>query len=241
VTRVTHHSGDTLVAEPVYNILVVEDDTALRQQTAQLIEIWGYTVRTAEDMATALAELARMPADIILTDLMLPDQPSFDLIGWSQQGHPAPPVLVMTAYASLEHAIEALKQGAYDFLLKPITPPELAAALARAGMAVALQRSYNRAEHLHHIAEVALTLAHEINNPLAVIMGELQLQLEDPEGVIDRTALDISIEAAQRIAKAVRKISALREIIYQDYAGMRMLDLEANQSVAAEPAEKMTG
>ena len=142
----------------------------------------------------------------------------------------------MTAYASLEYAIEALKQGAYDFLLKPITPPELAAALARAGMAVALQRSHDRAEHLRHIAEVALTLAHEINNPLAVIMGELQLQLEDPSGVIDRAALDISIEAAHRIADVVRKISALREIAYQDYAGMRMIDLETSRQKSESEA-----
>jgi len=218
------------VAESAYDVLVVEDDTTLRQQTAQLLEMWGYKVRTAGDTATALAELERMPADIILTDLMLPDQPGYDLIRWSQQRHPAPPVLVVTAYASLESAIEALKQGAYDFLLKPITPPELAAALSRAGMAVALQRSRDRAEHVRHIAEVALTLAHEINNPLAVIMGELQLQLEDSSSAIDRTALDISIEAAHRIADVVRKISALREIAYQDYAGLRMLDLEVNSS-----------
>ena len=216
------------MAEPAYDILVVEDDVTLRQQTAQLIEMWGYTVRTAGDAATALAELERMPADIILTDLMLPDQPGYDLIRWGQQRSPALPVLVMTAYASLESAIEALKQGAYDFLLKPITPPELAAALSRAGMAVALQRARDHAEHVRHIAEVALTLAHEINNPLAVIMGELQLQLEDPGGAIDRTALDISIAAAHRIADVVRKISALREITYQDYAGLRMLDLEVS-------------
>src|SRR5258707_4334265 len=141
----------------------------------------------------------------------------------------------MTAYASLERAIEALKQGAYDFLLKPITPPELAAALSRASMAVALQRSRDRAEHLRHIDEVALTLAHEINNPLAVIMGELQLQLEDSGGVIDRTALDISIEAAQRIADVVRKISALREITYQNYAGLRMIDLEQSPATDHRP------
>ena len=121
------------MAEPAYTILVVEDDATLRQQTAQLIEMWGYSVRTAEDTATALVVLERAPADIILTDLMLPDQPGYDLISWSQQRHPALPVLVMTAYASLERAIEALKHGAYDCLLKPITPPELAAALARRG------------------------------------------------------------------------------------------------------------
>jgi len=216
------------VAEPVYNILVVEDDTAVRQQTARLIEMWGYSVRTAADTATALAELERAPADIILTDLMLPDQPGYDLIRWAQQHHPTLPVLVMTAYASLESAIEALKQGAYDFLLKPITPPELSAALSRAGMAVALQHSRDRAEHVRHIAEVALTLAHEINNPLGVIMGELQLQLEESSGAIDRSALEISVAAAHRIADVVRKISALREIAYQDYAGLRMIDLEAS-------------
>jgi CheY-like chemotaxis protein len=217
-----------LVAERAYDVLVVEDDTALREQIARLIEMWGYAVRTAADTATALAELERAPADIILTDLMLPDQPGYDLIRWGQQRQPAPPVLVMTAYASLESAIEALKQGAYDFLLKPITAPELSAALSRAGMAVALQHSRDRAEHVRHIAEVALTLAHEINNPLAVIMGELQLQLEDPSGAIDPAALEISITAAHRIADVVRKISELREIAYQDYAGLRMIDLEAS-------------
>jgi DNA-binding response OmpR family regulator len=217
------------VAETALDVLVVEDDVVLRQQTAQLIELWGYRARVAEDTAAALAELERAPTDIILTDLMLPDQPGYDLMRWSQQRQPAPPVLVMTAYASLESAIEALKQGAYDFLLKPITPPELAAALSRASVAVELQRSRARAEHLRHIAEVAMTLAHEINNPLAVIMGELQLQLEEIAGPVDRAALDISLEAAHRIADVVRKISALREVTYQDYAGLRMLDLEASR------------
>src|SRR6185436_1252980 len=108
---------------------------------------------------------------------------------------------VMTAYASLESAIEALKQGAYDYLLKPILPAELSAALSRAAVAVALQRSRERAEHLRHIAEVALTLAHEINNPLAILMGELQIQLETPDGDPDmRQALEIALESAHRIA-----------------------------------------
>jgi DNA-binding response OmpR family regulator len=186
-------------------------------------------VRAAGDVESALETLDQAPPDIILTDLVLPGQPGYALLEQAHSRWPHMPVLVMTAYASLESAIEALKQGAYDFLLKPITPPELAAALSRASVAVELQRSRARAEHLRHIAEVALTLAHEINNPLAVIMGELQLQLEEAGRPIDRAALDISIEAAHRIADVVRKISALREVSYQDYAGLRMLDLEASR------------
>jgi signal transduction histidine kinase len=79
---------------------------------------------------------------------------------------------------------------------------------------------------LRHIAEVALTLAHEINNPLAVIMGELQLQLEDPEQPVERAALEICLASSQRIAEVVRKILALQEVAYQEYGGVRMLDLD---------------
>jgi hypothetical protein len=67
-------------------------------------------------------------------------------------------------------------------------------------------------------------------------MGELQLQLEEASGPIDRTALDISLEAAHRIADVVRKISALQEVTYQDYAGLRMLDLEVNRPPATRSA-----
>ncbi len=212
-----------------FEVLVVDDDTMLREQIAQLLVLWGYRVRTAATTEGALRELARAPVDIILTDLLLADSPNYDLMRWAQGRPTPPPVLVMTAYASLEYAIEALKQGAYDFLPKPIMPPELEAALSRATVAVSLQRSRARAEHLQHIAEVALTLAHEINNPLAVIIGELQLQLEDTDQPLDRDALGICLESAKRIADVVRKISALREVEYQEFDGMRLLDLGSGQ------------
>jgi DNA-binding response OmpR family regulator len=218
------------VPTSAFEVLVVEDDQVLRERTAQLLTMWGYRVRTAADIATALAELERAPVDIILTDLVLDNYPNYDLMQWVKERRSPPPVLVTTAYASLEYAIEALKQGAYDFLVKPTTPPELEAALSRASVAVSLQRSRDRAEHLRHIAEVALTLAHEINNPLAVIMGELQLQLEDPAIPIERAALEVCLESAHRIADVVRKISALHEVAYQEYGGLRLLDLEANQT-----------
>lgn len=215
------------MATSSFEVLVVEDDASLREQTVKLLGAWGYRVRQAADVAGALATLEQSPADIILTDLRLANTANYELMHWSQARRMPPPVLVMTAYASLEYAIEALKQGAYDFLLKPITPPELEAALARAGVAVSLQRSRARAEQLQHIAEVALTLAHEINNPLAVIIGELQLQLEDTSH--PAAGLIVCLESAKRIADVVRKISALHNVAYQEYGGLRLLDLEATQ------------
>ena len=213
-----------------FEILIIEDEPTLREQIAQLIALWGYRVRIAEDVPTALSELERALPDIVLTDLVLPDQPGYVVLEHVQKRWPHLPVLVMTAYASLESAIEALKQGAYDYMLKPITPPELAAALTRARTAVALKRSRAREEHLRHIAEVALTLAHEINNPLAILMGELQFQLEATgENPDAQRALEICLESAQRIAGVVRRIAALQEIDYQEYHGLRLLDLKASE------------
>jgi CheY-like chemotaxis protein len=217
------------VTDELFEILVVEDEEILREQIAQLLPLLGYRVRIAADVTAALAELDRALPDIILTDLVLPDLPGYKLLEQSQERRPKLPVLVMTAYASLESAIEALKHGAFDYLLKPITPPELAAALSRASIAVALQRSRARTEHLQHIAEVALTLAHEINNPLAVIMGELQLQRE-VAGTDNQRELEICIESARRIADVIRKILALEEVVYQEYSGIRLLDLENSTS-----------
>jgi DNA-binding response OmpR family regulator len=214
------------MTDGVFEVLIVEDEAVLREQIKQLLVISGYQVRVAEDVASAIVALEQQPPDVILSDLMLPDLPAYALLKYVQERWPDLPVLVMTAYASMESAVEVLKQGAYDYLLKPVTAPELTAALGRATNAVSLQRSRARAEHLRHIAEVALTLAHEINNPLAIIMGELQLQLEtggaDMPG---RRAMEISLESAHRIAGVVRRISALQEVAYQEHGGIRLIDL----------------
>jgi DNA-binding response OmpR family regulator len=216
--------------DTLFEVLIIDDDPVLRAQIVRLVETWGYRVREAADIATALSEVRRAPPDIILTDLMLPDQPGYVLLEYTRTQLPQLPVLMMTAYASLESAIEALKQGAYDYMLKPVLPAELSAALSRASNAVALQRARAREEHMRHIAEVALTLAHEINNPLAILMGELQFQLEDAaDGSEVHRALKVAFESSQRIADVVRRIAALREISYEEYAGMRMLDLKAKE------------
>jgi DNA-binding response OmpR family regulator len=217
--------------EHTVEVLVVDDEPTLRAQLAQLIGAWGYRVRAAGDVASALDALDHALPDIILTDLVLPGQPGYALLEHAHTRWPYLPVLVMTAYASLESAIEALKLGAYDYMLKPITAPELSAVMTRARTAVALQRAQAREEHLRHIAEVSLTLAHEINNPLAILMGELQFQLEAAgEGTEARQALEISLESAHRIAEVVRRIAALREISYEEYQGLRLLDLKSHEA-----------
>ena len=94
--------------ETAFEVLVVDDEPTLREQIGQLIAAWGYRVRIAGDVTSALEALDQMPPDIILTDLVLPDQPGYALLEQAHIRLPHMPVLVMTAYASLESAIEAL-------------------------------------------------------------------------------------------------------------------------------------
>lgn len=206
--------------------LIIDDEPLLLEQLAQLLRSWGYGVRVANDVQSAITALDQGVPDIVMTDLMLPDHPGYTVLEYMHRHWPHVPVLVMTGYATLEAAVEALKHGAYDFLLKPITAPELEAALSRAHTALALQRTRAREQQLKHVAEVALTLAHEINNPLGILVGELHYQLEEADLTPElQRALEVCLGSAQRIADVVRRIAALREINYLDYNGLKMLDL----------------
>lgn len=212
--------------EADFEVLLVEDEPALREQLARLIESWGYRVRIEHDVDGALAAVEHALPDIILTDLVMPARSGHELLASVFSRWPDLPVLVMTAFATLESAVDALKHGAYDYLLKPFTPQELSAALIRARSTIALRRLREREERLRHVTAVALTLTHEINNPLAVITGELQLMIEDGvAGPEERRAIEICLQSAQRIAEVVRKVAALGEVVYHEYGGMRLLDL----------------
>lgn len=208
-------------------IFLIEDDSTLRDQLTQLIKAWGYRIRVAREVPAALASITERQPDIILTDMVLLPHYGIEVLEYVHTRWPELPVLVMTAFASLESAVDALKRGAYDYLLKPFTPPELDAALNRARSTIALRRLREREAHLRHTTAVALTLTHEINNPLAVITGEIELLLENQAlGAEEQHVLEVCLESAQRIAEVVRKVATLREVVYQEYGGLQLLDLD---------------
>jgi DNA-binding response OmpR family regulator len=221
-----------------FEILIIDDEPILRQQLQQLLAEWGYRSRSAPDAETALTALRRSLPDIIITDMVLPGLSGMAVLQYVRQHRPTLPVLLVTGYASLDSAIDALKQGAYDYLLKPITAPELRAALDRARTSVELERARTRAQQMRHIAEVALTLAHEINNPLAVLMGELQLRIEgNPQHPDEIRSLTVCLESAQRIAATIRRLMELQEVTYEQYGHLRLLNLGSEDPTGDLPHE----
>jgi len=90
------------------------------------------------DFASGLAQLAQRP-DVLLVDLQLPDGNGIDLIEWTKQTDPRIVILAVTAFGNIEIAVRAVKQGAYDFLTKPVEPAVLGVALDRAVEACSLR------------------------------------------------------------------------------------------------------
>ena len=106
-------------------ILIVDDEAVVRDSLGDWFRDEGYDVATAESAKAALEKLAHANWDIFLLDIRMPGVDGLELQRKLKQAQPEATVVVMTAYASVESAVEAMKQGAYDYVIKPFNPDDL--------------------------------------------------------------------------------------------------------------------
>jgi len=121
-------------------VLVVEDEAYVRTSIAEVLGERGYDVDLAASVADALASLGRTPVDVVLTDLKMPGADGLDLVKRMRHAYPLIPVVVLTGQGTIASAIECVRAGAADYILKPADPDALEVALDRALATRALQR-----------------------------------------------------------------------------------------------------
>lgn len=114
------------------DILLVEDKDSLRRVLYLTLENAGYTVTEAADARAALNEIARAPHKLVLTDLRMPNGSGLDVLRAARAADGEVPVIVMTAYGSIDEAVQAMKDGAHDFLQKPVDSNHLLLLVERA-------------------------------------------------------------------------------------------------------------
>jgi two-component system response regulator HydG len=114
------------------SILVVDDDLGHRTMLRTLLSGWGYAITEADDGATAVQAARMQPFDLILMDIRMIKVSGLAALEEIKAFNPAIPIVIMTAYASVETAVLALKKGAYDYLTKPLDFDELRLTLERA-------------------------------------------------------------------------------------------------------------
>lgn len=115
------------------HILVVDDEVGIRELLRELLEDAGYRVTTASSAAEAERQWAAARPDLVLLDLSLPDRDGLTLIkSWSVNNELPVAVVILSAYGSVDSAVEATRLGAYDFLEKPVSLDRLLRTVRRA-------------------------------------------------------------------------------------------------------------
>ena len=106
-------------------ILIIEDEAKMRRLLELNLGDDGFKTLSAGDAETGLKLLASEPVDLVLTDLKLPGMSGLEFLQAAKQNDPALPVVVMTAFGTVETAVEAMKAGASDYVLKPFSLDEM--------------------------------------------------------------------------------------------------------------------
>ncbi len=169
-------------------ILVVDDDEAVRVTLGAVLTGEGYDVTLASYGPDALSLLRVTEFDVILTDLRLDDIDGLRILEEARNRWPDTVSLMLTAFASVDSAIGALRKGAYDFLCKPCAPEELVAAVARA-----VERRRLTLQVRHHARDLETTIdtARELHSALFTRLEGTTALLREREQVLVTICTDL--------------------------------------------------
>lgn len=231
-------------------LLIVDDDAAVARLFETIARQQGFESRCVMTGRAAL-ELAA-ESDIVLLDQQLPDLSGLDVLEALRARAAAPAVVLVTGHGNETIAAAALRHGADDYVVKDAAlPARLPQVLERVRRLRALrdalaaaERDLVRAERLGAIGEMAVTLHHELNNPLMAATAELQMLLDgpDPLTAAQRAGLEGLRGALARITDIVRRSRELRQARTVPYlAGVPMIDLAADATRDEGPAPPPRG
>ncbi|MDK9708331.1 MAG: sigma-54 dependent transcriptional regulator [Desulforhopalus sp.] len=113
------------------HVLIVDDDSNHLKILQTIVRSWGYQVSVADDGSVAVEKVKERPFDLVLMDVRMTRMNGIEALRHIKQYNPAIPILIMTAYSSVDTAVEALKAGAYDYLIKPLDFEVLKLSLSR--------------------------------------------------------------------------------------------------------------
>jgi len=230
----THPMSDHPEPEPPTRILVVDDEPLQRQALVDVLRLEGYDATGCETAGQALQQdLASI--DLLVTDLQMPDIDGIELIRRAQERHPDLPAILVTAHASIESAVDAMRSGAVDYVPKPF---RLSTMISTVERALALQRLRRRNSQLQQeirrqfdellvvnqeLDAFAARLSHDLRGPVANMRGILQLVAEEHGAAL-------SAEMAELVRAGVRSgdtaLKMVRDLLDFARLGNRELTLE---------------
>jgi signal transduction histidine kinase len=231
----------TVQDEPITRILIVDDEADIRQMVSICLKKSGFQVNCAENAEEAHKLLEMTPYDVIVTDVMMPGEDGIAFLGRVHQSWPELPVIMMTGHAQLQMAVNAIKNGAFDFIHKPFDFDHLRKIVDRAVNYAKLQRMEKnyRAELEETVANRTAALkeamveldfsrsallkasndknnfmsniSHEMRTPMNGVVGALDLLAEEGVSGIQAEYLAMARQSANDMVAMINHLLAFNQ------------------------------
>jgi len=211
-------------------ILAIEDSKLVQAQLAESLD-GKYRLRVADNGPSGIDAALAEPPDLILLDIYLPDMDGYTVCKTLKNDETTRkiPILFLTTLESEDEKVRGFEAGADDYIVKPFYPREL---LARIALHLASRRERRMAvelERLKLLREMAVTLSHEINNPLTAVYGHLHLAAKElDENDLEQRERLVQIRTElEKIRSIVDKLAKASRVAKTDYVmGEEMIDLD---------------
>ncbi|MBF0200084.1 MAG: response regulator [Desulfamplus sp.] len=197
-----------------YRILLVDDETIIINVISIMLRQEGYSIETACSGEDALKFIHSSSYDLIITDLAMDEVSGFEVLQESKKYFPETMVMLLTGHGELSYAVDAMRMGADDFLVKPAEPAILKARVEKClekrqtmKLAAKTEQAVHNMEKIFHKFEALSTMAggiaHQFNNALAEILGNIELLKMDFEKEVKIAA------RCEKIKKSIEKMTRL--------------------------------
>lgn len=157
------------------SILIVDDEEIVRYSLVNILRTHGYEVVDVSSAEMALKKLYENNFHLVLTDLVMEGMDGLELLENVKVLSPKTMVILITGYGSLKTAVTALRLGVYDYLIKPCDEEELLLRVRRALEMQHFGEEQKRLQEVSAIAKTAVTLSDQINTPLNIILGNVEM------------------------------------------------------------------
>ena len=230
--RLTSKQQSQKVVEKA-TILVIDDEKAMRDSCCQVLTKEGYQAETAVDGDTGLQKIRELKPDLVLVDLKMPGMSGMELLEKVADIDPNIVCVVITGYATIESAVEAMKRKAYDFLPKPFTPDELRI-ITKRGLEkrrLALESARLQQEKETMRKNFITLVSHQLRSPLGSVKQYLGVIKEGFAG-------EVASKQKELMEKAVARVDDLLQLI-DDWLDMSHIEA-GNLIEKFEPVDLVT-
>jgi DNA-binding NtrC family response regulator len=207
--------------------LIIEQDDANACLIEEILISQGLEVIRAQGGKEALEILSEENLPIVITNLEMSDIDGFGIIDFLKKRKRDSLVIVMTGHASTDSVIEALRLGAYDYIIKPFVPEFLLNTVLRAFDFISRRDDLERLSQVGLVAELATTMSHEVFQPLTVLMGLAhEIQRATLNDDIRSMAGEI-LNESRKIRDIIRKMDSLDPFVTKEFPGGHVIiDIE---------------